>query len=1006
MKKLRKALSLLAALAALGGGLLTSCSGDDETVIVKPSYEAEPSIIIVGHKADKIALGGTETLEAKILNSDEESVSWYTDADDEVLTVSDDGLVTANGISDEKVEVWAELSDGTKSNVVSYQVVAVVPKITEVKLLSEPSKLKYATGTPLDLTGLKIGVSYDVSVDDMQEEYPVEVEYSEHTDWFEASGFYSDAAAEKQEVTVTYVPEDSNGDDVEFAENAEKSVKFSVDIIEATVTSVKVADGSKNEYTFGKAIDPLDVRLDIKYDHEELNETVSATAEGVKITVDNNDVEWAEIVTAADFASVDVESVKKALKFTYGGFTTNEAFDVIINSVPVTKITIAAETDGATLVKGKTLKFNAVIEPENATVPAVVWEATGVDGVSINDGALSTDNVTEGGDVTVTASVKNKKSAELIVTVVFEHKIDLSQGSADDWANTYPYSKVKSGKDDTTKVTIDGTETDFDAYLLKNFWLQKGATVNHRYDKEALFFDRSSAVDDQAPVVLAGKVKGKYRIEVDIKATSKTNTSRKIYIKTAASSADSTDGAVASGTEMKTVVDTTQESEIKKTLSYECAGSDITDETYSIVGIDMAAADAVYVMAIRLYTTQATITEPNIDITVKSVIVKDASGNDITNGKLELSKRDFKDSKYNLKVSHVPAAASGVSFSYSLVETEDSNAKNAVSVGNDGTLTLNSGDYDGIYKGALTVTATQGDKSVSVSATVSLEIDVSKVVLKEGDTVTVEADNTKLKPTGSEGDSDNKPTTATLTATLSAGTLDEEVKYQWQESETENENYEDISNETTAEYKFSSSEECTKWFKVVVTGASTNTKIESKPVKITVSNGASVERILPQDFTLASSSSKGVFQAIGETIFSTDRYASAKKPDGNQAYEGLTIPEKVVTNGNAVMGGSDNKFNDAIKFTIDAPAVLTAYIGLTEKNKTIKPSLLNSSGATATATMTVDGAPATLGTATLGGNPASVDTIYKVVITIPSAGDYYFGDLGDKKIAIYYLEVN
>ena len=44
MKKLRKALSLLAALAALGGGLLTSCSGDDETVIVKPSYEAEPSI--------------------------------------------------------------------------------------------------------------------------------------------------------------------------------------------------------------------------------------------------------------------------------------------------------------------------------------------------------------------------------------------------------------------------------------------------------------------------------------------------------------------------------------------------------------------------------------------------------------------------------------------------------------------------------------------------------------------------------------------------------------------------------------------------------------------------------------------------------------------------------------------------------------------------------------------------------------------------------------------------
>ena len=957
MKKLRKALSLLAALAALGGGLLTSCSGDDETVIVKPSYEAEPSIIIVGHKADKIALGGTETLEAKILNSDEESVIWRTDADDEVLTVSDDGLVTANDISDEKVNVWAELSDGTKSNVVSYQVVAVVPKITEVKLLSEPSKLKYATGTPPDLTGLKIGVSYDVNVTaDMREEYPAEVEYSEHKDWFKESGFNSDAAAEKQEVTVTYVPKDSNGDDVEFAENAEKSVKFSVDIIQATVKSVMVADGSKNEYTFGKAIDPLDVRLDIEYDHEELNETVSATAKGVKITVDNNDVEWAEIVTAADFASVDVESVKKALKFTYGGSTT-DAFEVTINSVPVTKITIAAETDGAMLVQGKTLKFNAVIEPENATVPALVWEATGVKGALISEGALSTDNVTEGGDVTVTASVKNKKSAELIVTVVFEHKIDLSQGSADDWANTYPYSKVKSGENDSTKVTIDGTETDFDAYLLKNFWLQKGASVNHRYDKVALFLDRSSAVETQAPVVLAGKVKGKYRIEVDIKATSKTNTSRKIYIKTAASSADSTNGdvlSVASGTEMKTVVDTTQESETKKTLSYECAGSDITDETYSIVGIDMAAADAVYVMAIRLYTTQATITEPSIDITVKSVIVKDASGTDITNGKLELSKRDFKDSKYKLNVSPVPAAASGVSFSCSLVETEDSNAKGAVSVDNDGTLTLKSGDYDGMYKGTLTVTAAQGDKSVSVSATVSLEIDVSKVLLKEGDTVTVEADNTKLKPTGSEGDSDNKPITATLTATLSAGTLDEEVTYQWQESETENGNYENISNATTAEYEFSSPEECTKWFKVVVTG--TNTEIESKPVKITVSNGASVYTLSFNNY---------------ENLTSTDKNKEILNSDDTKYLSVMATASPVL-----------NKLAESVKVTMNDDDVTFSKYVQANSNKTgfvitskydgdleLCFSCTNSDGETKTGNLTVTGMTETVA---LTGTPSVV----------------------------------
>lgn len=136
MKKLRKALSLLAALAAFGGGLLTSCSGDDETVIVKPSYEAEPSIIIAGHKADKIALDGTETLEAIVVPEGAKIVWGTSDEEEDFIKIEEDGLsckVTAVNVCDpddpdEKVEVWAAFADtpDTKVSVVKYYVVETV----------------------------------------------------------------------------------------------------------------------------------------------------------------------------------------------------------------------------------------------------------------------------------------------------------------------------------------------------------------------------------------------------------------------------------------------------------------------------------------------------------------------------------------------------------------------------------------------------------------------------------------------------------------------------------------------------------------------------------------------------------------------------------------------------------------------------------------------------------------------------------------------------------------
>ena len=1117
MKKLRKALSLLAALAALGGGLLTSCSGDDETVIVKPSYEAEPSIIIVGHKADKIALYGTETLEAKILNSDEESVIWRTDAEEEVLTVSDDGLVTANGISNEKVEVWAELSDGTKSNVVSYQVVAVVPKITEVKLLSEPSKLKYATGTPLDLTGLKIEVSYDVSVTaDMREEYPVEVEYSEHTDWFEASGF-NPAEAKQQEVTVTYAPKDSDGYAVEFAENAAKSVKFSVDIIQATVTEISVKDGSKLVYTLGE---PLALTLHVKYDSNALPEEDITSG-----------------YTSEDYDTIEKPVANKSITVTYGSASTT--CDVTVKGFAVEGIEISAEDGVVAIDKGATLSLKAVVTPENASYEDLTWKVARVTDGQASAVAESTDPVIEKGEdgtatltagtaygnfkVTATVTdisdptadgktvssneiqVKVNPSVNKIVVDTEKAKLRYGVGEEFDKSGIKVTGTYEDGS--TGDVTADCEFSGFDSESKG----EKEITVTHPKSGETATFDVtveqqkipytldfddvfarladstgttnvSGGTYDLGMIVLKGdgsklrvrktaKTDGGFdyainynghNYESGIGAENEASSvptapymavdlskldvgaveSAEVYVKvkTTGSGTASTDAVLAltDGSKVLAVrkdLDETQgdNASEKRAKEYELSAA-VSDFTKTIYvgfnrGTTSKAGGGIDIIEVRVAEGQAA---PS-DVTATSPTAKDNTDGKITvsnkPGDAKLQYRAAGDTEWkDVDGNEITGLAPGdYHVRYAASETKGASPYVTVTVekyvnqdlpkadepkgkftpvsattsaNNDGQITweeftisstiAKTATIEWQKKGgsSWTVAQTSPIKDLVTPGEYTLRVAAVDDVCKASDTVSVKVkgfrDAPKITVVEKPNDEDG-----TGKVRIPAG-----ATYKVSDSEAEIQ----VTTETNIDVKAGLT--VTAWF------AGDDDYEKSEETVVTVSNGASVERILPQDFTLASSSSKGVFQAIGETIFSTDRYASANKPNGNQAYEGLTIPEKVVTNGNAVMGYSNNKFNDAIKFTIDAPAVLTAYIGLTEKNKTIKPSLLNSSGATATATMTVDGAPATLGTATLGGNTASVDTIYKVVITIPSAGDYYFGDLGDKKIAIYYLEVN
>jgi hypothetical protein len=359
MKKLRKLISVLASLAVIGAAFV-SCSGEDETVIVQPSVKVDAGIVITGQTAVKIAVGDTtQQLTASIYpeSAAGNEIEWKS-SDESVLMIDQYGSITARRPSSSKVQVWAQFTGTeTKSNIIQYQVLSVIPKVTGVTLVNAPSKTKYATGTALALEGMKISVSYDHPLED-DEDYPLEITVDgTNKALFNASGFDSFSAASAQTVTVTYVPSAT-----EFAsESVVKTVSFDVDIIDASVTSVSVKEGSKTSYKYGEN---LDVTLIVEYSESSLNEELAATTDGVTMTAGSNAFTW-DSVTADDF--VTVNSIAKNITFTYGGVSTASSTEITINSVPATSITILASA--STVKKNGTASFSiGQILPADATI--------------------------------------------------------------------------------------------------------------------------------------------------------------------------------------------------------------------------------------------------------------------------------------------------------------------------------------------------------------------------------------------------------------------------------------------------------------------------------------------------------------------------------------------------------------------------------------------------------------------------------------------------------------
>jgi hypothetical protein len=414
MKKLRKIISVLASLAVIGAAFV-SCSGEDETVIVQPSVKVDAGIVITGQTAVKIAVGDTtQQLTASIYpeSAAGNEIEWKS-SDESVLMIDQYGSITARRPSSSKVQVWAQFTGTeTKSNIIEYQVLSVIPKVTGVTLVNAPSKTKYATGTALALEGMKISVSYDHPLED-DEDYPLEITVDgTNKALFNASGFDSFSAASAQTVTVTYVPSAT-----EFAsESVVKTVSFDVDIIDASVTSVSVKEGSKTSYKYGEN---LDVTLIVEYSESSLNEELAATTDGVTMTAGSNAFTW-DSVTADDF--VTVNSIAKNITFTYGGVSTASSTEITINSVPATSITILASA--STVKKNGTASFSiGQILPADATIAkmtqSVKWSVVSDTGASIweDTGLLDMSGVTKDGTVKVYATANEVDGISVYETI-------------------------------------------------------------------------------------------------------------------------------------------------------------------------------------------------------------------------------------------------------------------------------------------------------------------------------------------------------------------------------------------------------------------------------------------------------------------------------------------------------------------------------------------------------------------------------------------------------------
>ena len=525
IKKLSRVLAALAMSAAV---IIAGCSSEGGSskgpatvaatgVTVTDGNGSSEGNLFIGEE-DTITLTATVTPE----NATVKKVEWTVSNSEavEIVEQTDSSCKIKGKKAADDVTVKAQV---TGSKVVGYYTVNVGSKLASIKVeLADNVKKAYVYKEKFDSTGVTVKAVYS---DDSEKDVSKNAVFAFGENKASELNTYQSAG----EVPV-YVSYTENGVTKE-SENAIYTV--SVDTGDWSLGEITIeTTGAKTEYIVGEDFDSNGVTaagyMVNKQTGEKDSEPVDLTAqlvfEGFDSSVSFLGTEDSHVLTKIQTINVKYDEENKT------------TYDVTINAIPVTSVTLSDST--LSIYKNKEKTVTVTVLPENATFKKVNWSVSG------NEAGYVTVTDVEGGKkiaagetvtespvtVTVTLADNAEKTASCAVSVKEQPKVtawDFTSWSSETQANIAADAAWVEKGDGTKRYTmnIDGEAVANSAVIkeLEGIDFDKAATVT-------ISFDSSQGNYVQTATSMEIPVEGGYEITFSASNTGSKNGTRKLDV--------------------------------------------------------------------------------------------------------------------------------------------------------------------------------------------------------------------------------------------------------------------------------------------------------------------------------------------------------------------------------------------------------------------------------------------------------------------------------------------
>lgn len=404
-------------------------TGDSETTENTDSGDAEASaeykIVLKDSDTSLKDLDAGETLElepllkvVKTKGGDDTDVSEegdfeYTSLDENVATVSEEGVVTAKAICTEqsvdiKVTWTQEKTEGTGDD---ENTISVTETFTITVNAAQITKVKIAKDSKTLIVNETFDLASIVSVEPAGAAKNLVYRVNDET---------GDLAASVDESTGLVTALEAGTIEVEVASKENSTIK---DIITITVIDVPVSIRlNKIEHSM-KATDTFQLEATIVYASGE-EEIITDTSKLVFKSRDEQivTVDAKGLVTGLEQSGYPVTTLVDVVykdSYTYDGDLTavslSSSIQITVTKIPVEAVIIGNDVDNITLKINEKYTLTAHVEPSNATNPAVSYKSSDKDVAKVSSSGVIT--ATGIGEAVITAYSKDDSSIKDTFTV-------------------------------------------------------------------------------------------------------------------------------------------------------------------------------------------------------------------------------------------------------------------------------------------------------------------------------------------------------------------------------------------------------------------------------------------------------------------------------------------------------------------------------------------------------------------------------------------------------------